>query len=47
MLQQYQHPTEDRHFYAPDADPAVTLETPVVQISGLDNFRTPAGRRIF
>src|ERR1700694_2624822 len=40
-LQQYQHPTEDRHFYAPDADPEVTLETPGLQITGLDNFWTP------
>jgi subtilase family serine protease len=40
-LQQYPHPTEDRHFYAPDADPEVTLETLGLQITGLDNFRTP------
>src|SRR5579871_5943766 len=40
-LQQYQHPTEDRHFYAPDAGPVLTLETPGLQITGLDNFRTP------
>src|SRR5258708_39514516 len=40
-LQQYQPPTEDRHFYAPDADPAATLETPDLQITGLDNFRMP------
>ena len=41
-LQQYQHPTENRLFYAPDADPAVELETPVSQITGLDSFRTPS-----
>lgn len=40
-LHQYQHPTEDRLFYAPDADPVVELETPVSRITGLDNFRTP------
>lgn len=40
-LQQYQHPTEEKPFYAPDADPAVTLETLGLQITGLDNFRTP------
>ena len=40
-LQQYQHPTENRLFYAPDAEPAVELDTPVSQITGLDNFRTP------
>ena len=40
-LQQYQHPTENRLFYAPDADPAVELEAPVSQITGLDSFRMP------
>jgi subtilase family serine protease len=40
-LQQYQHPNENRLFYAPHADPAVRLETPVSQITGLDNLRTP------
>jgi subtilase family serine protease len=40
-LQQYPHPTEARHFYAPDTDPEVTLEAPGLQITGLDNFRTP------
>lgn len=46
-LQQYQHPTEDRHFYAPDADPVATLETPALQITGLDNFRTPRRAQTF
>jgi hypothetical protein len=40
-LQQFQHPTENRLFYASDADPAIELETPVSQITGLDTFRTP------
>ena len=40
-LQQYQHPTENRLFYAPDADPAVELETPLSQITGLDSLRPP------
>jgi hypothetical protein len=40
-LQQYQHPTEKRLFYAPDTEPAIQLETPVSHISGLDNFHAP------
>jgi hypothetical protein len=34
----YQHPTEARTFYAPDADPSPNLSTPILHISGLDNF---------
>ena len=40
-LQRYVHPTEDRHFYAPDADPSISLELPGLQITGLDDFRVP------
>lgn len=40
-LQEYKHPTEDRLFYAPDVEPAVVLETPILHITGLDNFRLP------
>ncbi|KAE8338224.1 hypothetical protein BDV24DRAFT_166429 [Aspergillus arachidicola] len=40
-LQGYLHPAEDRHFYVPDSDPELTLETPGLQITGLDNFRNP------
>lgn len=40
-LQQYKHPTEDRLFYAPDVEPAVDLKTPLLQITGLDDFRLP------
>ncbi len=37
----YQHPTENRTFYAPDREPTVNLTVPLWHISGLDNFSTP------
>lgn len=37
----YQHPTEARTFFAPDAEPTLDLTTPVLAISGLDDFVTP------
>ncbi|MGO8765356.1 MAG: protease pro-enzyme activation domain-containing protein [Limisphaerales bacterium] len=51
----YRHPTENRTFYAPDADPSLDPAIPVLDISGLDNYviphpmnveLTPAGKRI-
>jgi uncharacterized repeat protein (TIGR03803 family) len=40
-LSEYQHPTESRVFYAPDADPSIDLTTPVLGVSGLDSFIVP------
>jgi subtilase family serine protease len=40
-LHQYQHPTENRLFYAPDAEPSLDLATPVLHVSGLDNYQLP------
>lgn len=40
-LHTYHHPTEARLFYAPDAAPTLNLSTPVLSISGLDNFTLP------
>jgi len=37
----YQHPTEDRIFYAPDREPSTTLPFPLWHVSGLDNFSIP------
>jgi len=37
----YQHPTENRTFYAPDREPALDLDVAVLHISGLDNFSLP------
>jgi uncharacterized repeat protein (TIGR01451 family) len=40
-LRVYQHPTEARTFYAPDGEPSVDLATPLLGITGLDNFVIP------
>jgi len=37
----YQHPTENRTFYAPDHEPTVGLPFALWQVSGLDNYSTP------
>jgi subtilase family serine protease len=42
----YQHPTESRTFYAPDREPTVDLDVPVLHISGLDNFSLPHAKNI-
>ncbi len=40
-LRVYQHPTESRTFYAPDAEPSVDTNLPVLCVSGLDNYELP------
>jgi hypothetical protein len=40
-LRLYQHPSEAREFFAPDGELSVELGTPLLAISGLDNFTTP------
>ena len=37
----YQHPTENRTYYAPDREPMVDLPFQLWHISGLDNFSIP------
>jgi len=37
----YQHPTENRTFYAPDREPGVDLPFRLWHISGLDNYSIP------
>ena len=37
----YQHPTEPRTFFAPEAEPSVEAGVPVLEISGLNNYATP------
>jgi subtilase family serine protease len=37
----YQHPTENRTFYAPDREPSVELPFQLWHVSGLDNFSIP------
>ena len=43
-LNVYQHPTENRTYYAPDADPALDLSTKVLDVSGLNNYSLPRPR---
>lgn len=40
-LMEYQHPTENRTFYAPDTEPSVDPLVPIVDISGLDDLESP------
>jgi hypothetical protein len=40
-LRRYQHPTENRTFFAPDVEPSLDLGVTVLAISGLDNFVVP------
>ncbi len=42
----YQHPTEGRTFYAPDREPTVDLDVPLLHISGLDNYTLPHAKNI-
>jgi subtilase family serine protease len=43
-LQTFKHPKENRNFFAPDVEPALDLKTPVLAVSGLDNYVTPHPR---
>jgi subtilase family serine protease len=40
-LKTHRHPKENREFFAPDAEPELELEIPVLHISGLDDFDRP------
>jgi subtilase family serine protease len=42
----YQHPTENRTFYAPDREPTIDLDVPLLHISGLDNFSLPRPKNV-
>jgi hypothetical protein len=37
----YRHPSEQRTYYAPEAEPSVPAEIPILDISGLDNYSEP------
>jgi uncharacterized repeat protein (TIGR01451 family) len=37
----YQHPTEPRLFRAPDVEPSLDLDVPILHISGLDDYVVP------
>jgi len=40
-MQVYQHPTEPRTFYAPNAEPSVDVSLPIQGIEGLSNLERP------
>ena len=40
-LRRFQHPTEAREFFAPDAEPTVDATLPVADVSGLSNYQLP------
>jgi subtilase family serine protease len=40
-MQTYQHPTENRTYFAPDVEPSVDAGVAVAGISGLNNYITP------
>jgi kumamolisin len=40
-MRTYQHPTEDRTFYAPDGEPVTSLPFSLWHVSGLDNYSLP------
>ncbi len=42
----YQHPTENRTFYAPDREPSVDLDAPLLHVTGLDNYNLPHAKNI-
>jgi uncharacterized repeat protein (TIGR01451 family) len=40
-LHTYQHPTENRTFFAPDAEPSVPASLDILDVSGLNNYARP------
>jgi hypothetical protein len=40
-LNKFKHPTENREFFAPDAEPSVGPTVPILHISGLNNYSLP------
>ena len=42
----YQHPTENRVFYAPDTEPTTSLPFPLWHVSGLDDYSIPHTRLV-
>lgn len=40
-LRTYRHPTEPRNFFAPDTEPSVVEDVPVLDISGLSDYGKP------
>jgi subtilase family serine protease len=42
----FKHPSEQRDFFAPDAEPSVETDLPLVDISGLNNYMLPRPRSV-
>jgi subtilase family serine protease len=40
-LFRYQHPTEHRLFYAPNAEPSIPAGVPILSVEGLNNYERP------
>jgi len=40
-IHEYQHPTEARHYYAPDVEPTVDADLPILTVDGLSNYELP------
>jgi N-acetylneuraminic acid mutarotase len=40
-LHTYRHPTEARFFHAPDVEPSLDLQVPILAVHGLDDYGTP------
>ncbi len=40
-MSQYQHPTEGRKFFAPDIEPTIDKNLPVLSVHGLSNYNLP------
>ena len=45
-LRTYHHPTENRDFFAPDTEPTVDATLPILNVSGLNNYRRLVRRSI-
>jgi len=45
-LNVYQHPSENRKFYAPSTEPSLDLSVSILHITGLDNYGLPRPRLI-
>ena len=43
-LRTFQHPTENRTFFAPDTDPEIDVPVPIAHIGGLTNYWIPRPR---
>jgi subtilase family serine protease len=40
-LQEFRHPTENRTFFAPDREPSVAMDLPILHVGGMDNYMAP------